>query len=253
MATAPSASPLPQALPCYTIRESLRAKHLRLQISVDKGLEVVIPKGFDRKQIPEILHKKRAWLERASQQIEEQRQWLEQDPPNKLPESIALQAVGEEWQVKYCPTPIARVVLTEHPTEHLLLQGAVENVETCKTVLRRWLTQKGYQHLVPWLRTVSQHCQLPFKKAFVKGQKTLWASCSSQKNINLNYKLLYLPSDMVRYVFIHELCHTLELNHSSRFWSLVKQWEPNYKQLDAELRGAWRLVPGWVEKKRPQT
>ena len=53
---------------------------------------------------------------------------------------------------------------------------------------------------------------------------------------------------MVHYVFIHELCHTLELNHSAKFWSLVEQWQPDYKRLDAELKDAWRLVPGWVEK-----
>ncbi len=248
MVKAQSASHLPQALPSYTIRESQRAKHLRLQISVDKGLEVVIPRGFDKQQIPEILHKKRAWLERASQQIEEQRQWMKQDPPDRLPESIYLQTIAEEWGIEYQFTKATRIVLTECSNHQLLLKGAIDNIELCQKALRRWLTQKGYQHLVPWLQTVSQNCELPFRRAFVKGQKTLWGSCSSQKNINLNYKLLFLPPAMVRYVFIHELCHTLELNHSPKFWSLVRQWEPNYKGLDAELKDAWRLVPGWVEK-----
>ena len=117
MVKAQSASCLSQTLPNYTIRESQRAKHLRLQISVDKGLEVVIPRGFDKQQIPEILHKKRAWLARASQQIEEQRQWMEQDPPDKLPESIYLQAIASEWGIEYRFAQTARIILTESPNQ----------------------------------------------------------------------------------------------------------------------------------------
>jgi len=51
----------------------------------------------------------------------------------------------------------------------------------------------------------------------------------------------------VRYVFIHELCHTIHMNHSPKFWALVAEKEPNYQQIDRELRKAWRYVPAWAE------
>jgi predicted metal-dependent hydrolase len=51
----------------------------------------------------------------------------------------------------------------------------------------------------------------------------------------------------VRYVFVHELCHTIHMNHSAAFWNLVAEKEPNYERLDTELQNVWRYVPAWVE------
>jgi predicted metal-dependent hydrolase len=108
--------------------------------------------------------------------------------------------------------------------------------------------RKAEAELLPWLRRVSQEVHLPYHQAAVRGQKTIWASCSGKKNISLNYKLLFLPSDLVRYVFIHELCHTVHLNHSAHFWNLVAEKEPDYRLYDTELNKAWCYIPEWVER-----
>jgi predicted metal-dependent hydrolase len=59
---------------------------------------------------------------------------------------------------------------------------------------------------------------------------------------------LFLPPYLVRYIFIHELCHTVHLNHSADFWNLVAAKEPNYKLYDSELNKGWCYVPEWVER-----
>lgn len=46
---------------------------------------------------------------------------------------------------------------------------------------------------------------------------------------------------------LHELCHTVHLNHSVRFWGLVEEKDPNYKAIDQELRKSSHFVPGWLE------
>jgi predicted metal-dependent hydrolase len=46
---------------------------------------------------------------------------------------------------------------------------------------------------------------------------------------------------------VHELCHTIHLNHSAQFWALVREKDPNYKAIDQELRRSSHYVPNWLE------
>jgi predicted metal-dependent hydrolase len=87
---------------------------------------------------------------------------------------------------------------------------------------------------------------MPLRGLLVKNQRTRWASCSAKKNLSLNTKLLFLSPDLVRYVLIHELCHTVYMDHSKEFWRFVASHEPGYKALDQALREAWKTVPDWM-------
>ncbi len=233
-------------LPDYTIRESARAKHVNLKITMDGSLEVVIPRGFNRQHIPDILRKKQTWIERAGQRVAERRRHQAAQPAR--PTEIALRAIGETWVVEYRPTAAGRVTITEKSNHRLVLSGAVDDLECCREALRKWTARKARQHLEPWLQTISRREKLPYEKVMFRGQKTRWGSCSSRQTISLNYKLLFLPPELVESVLIHELCHTKHLNHSGKFWALVAKKDPHYQQARKELRAAWRYLPGWVPK-----
>lgn len=233
--------------PAYSIRESAKARRVCLKISPLGQVEVVVPRGFDHRRIPTLVHEKQAWINKTLQRVNEQRQWLVPNAHDTLPDTIALHAIDEIWQVEYQAVESSRVTLSQSHDARLIVRGAVDNASLCKSVLRRWLARKGQTHLRPWLEQISHETALPFRQVRIRGQKTRWGSCSRQKNINLNYKLLFLPAPLVRCVLVHELCHTVQLNHSSKFWALVEKKESGYKALDAELRTARCHVPGWVE------
>ncbi|MFV0391721.1 MAG: M48 family metallopeptidase [Paludibacteraceae bacterium] len=71
----------------------------------------------------------------------------------------------------------------------------------------------------------------------IQSSKTRWGSCSMKRTINLSFYLLLLPSHLIDYVILHELCHTKEMNHSPRFWEWMdKVTDGNAEKLRTELR-----------------
>lgn len=306
-------------LPPYRIRESARSRHVRLKVSAERGLEAIIPQGYDRALIPDILASKRDWIAQALQRIQSQVDC--RSATRHLPDSLSLAAVDRHWCIYYvpagsvpagsvparskptvklrsltpdqipgsCPPPsplppsetgaswssspsmpspatpspiappmgppapaidptvnpaVAPAVAPLEPVEVLWVQGDRHDPAT-RAALCRWLKRYAKTTLVPWLAQVAQECEFSYERVQIRDQKTRWASCSSYQTIGLNYHLLFLPPTLVRYVLIHELCHTRELNHSPRFWALVERYEPNYRQYNEALKRAWRSLPGW--------
>lgn len=73
----------------------------------------------------------------------------------------------------------------------------------------------------------------------IREQRTKWGSCSSQNNLNFNWKLIMAPCEALDYVVIHELCHLYEFNHSAQFWRRVERYQPDYAVWRDFLRSGW--------------
>jgi predicted metal-dependent hydrolase len=162
------------------------------------------------------------------------------------PSTVALEAIGRSYTVHYKNRRGRGLALTEATPSDLEMDGDVTNRKGCVALLRQWLQMQGRFHLVPWIQQVSRETGLAFQGIQIRGQKTRWGSCSSRGTISLNYKLLFLPPHLVNYLMIHELCHTVHLNHSPNYWSFLSSFEPRCSSLDKEMKGAGRLVPRWV-------
>ena len=70
----------------------------------------------------------------------------------------------------------------------------------------------------------------------IRNQRTRWGSCNRNGHICLNWRLVTLPEPVRDYVLIHELMHLKRMDHSPRFWNLVKEACPEYKEVRAWLR-----------------
>lgn len=229
----------------YEIRHSAKARSLRLKMTAREKLTVIAPKGLDEQQVAELVTGKRDWIAAKLDQFEEVRHLLV-DKVSARPEAFNLPALAETWRVEYRPTKGETVGARTDQPGRILVYGAVTDDERCKAALRRWLARRAKDALTLWLVSLSAENGLRFNRATIKNQRTRWGSCSADGVISLNAKLLFLPPPLVRYVLMHELCHTLERNHTSRFWTLLRQFEPGTSLFHGEMREAWKIIPAWA-------
>ncbi len=235
-----------QALPWppnYCWRKSnKRSKTVRLQISRSGQLELIVPPRFAIEEIPKILEKQRSW-------IEKQLRLFHSKPiaasPSTLPNEIAFPAIGETWRVYYekCNRNLKLMI---RPNNEIVIFGKDEQMLKTKSMLTQWVKKQAQLHLLQWFDQVSQQTQLSYQNSTIKLLTARWGSCDVNKNVILNCKLLFLPPTLVEHIFIHELCHTIHLNHSAKFWRLVASHDPHWHTHRRMMRQSQHHVPAWI-------
>ncbi len=125
-------------------------------------------------------------------------------------------------------------IIIQYP-ENVLLEQKVMQDFIRKGILET-LKIEAKEYLPGRLKELAQNYGFKYQKLTLRNNKTRWGSCSWDNNINLNIHLMRLPDWLIDYVIIHELCHTVEKNHGSRFWNLVEKVLPNSKTADKKLK-----------------
>ncbi len=194
--------------PPYTLIHSQRAKSVRLKICRINGLQMIVPRRFNIKRIPDILHKSQKWIVRNWQPIAENQSHHKTD----LPVELELLFLNEKWQIQYHILEINSVRVEIQENNIIQIKGKIQENTLVIAALKKWLKQKAREYLITELDKICRRTQLSYTALSIRDTQTRWGSCSAQKRISLNFKLLFLPPDLVEYILIHELCHTRHLN-----------------------------------------
>jgi predicted metal-dependent hydrolase len=133
----------------------------------------------------------------------------------------------ESWIAKQLHTA------SQKPAKNSFAKLTTEDYQKHKEEARRIITER--------VEFFNEELNYSYKRIAIRDQSTRWGSCSSNKNLNFNYKLLFLPEALRDYVVVHELCHLQQMNHSANFWKLVEDVLPNYKALRKELKTEYNL------------
>lgn len=214
----------------------------RVEVTSLGDVVVVIPCHFDRGRVQDILTQHLQWVEQTRSRMRRQREH-NPDRYELKPQHVVLRAIDETWQVHYLDHP--RVGLMADPVEQkLFLRDSEPRV--VHGTLQRWLQTQAHHHLLPWLARISGESNLAYQRASVRAQKTRWGSCSARKVISINRALMFLPSELVDYICVHELCHTVHMNHSHRFWALVERNCAQWRAAESAMRRANEYVPTWA-------
>lgn len=231
----------------YRLRVSPHARDVSLRVTVDCGLEVVVPHGYNAALVPQILEHMQGWIRDALARAEANRRRFNPEARWHLPTKIELPAINKAWQVVAKESERRSVSIREIPGGRLSIAGNLHDSRACRTALGRWLQRQANRDLIPQLEALSLELGLRYGRVYIRLQRARWGSCSSRKAISLNAKLLLLSPALARSVMIHELCHLTEMNHSARFWSRVEQHDPHFRAHRMLLRDAWKSAPPWAK------
>lgn len=220
----------------YKLVNSRRAKYIRIKVSTVGELSVVLPRGIPEKHAHGFLHKKLLWVSKTIANI----------PVveiNKFPEYLDLKLLNQRWEIRYIKLDKSTgSQLKETPKNFLEVSGNMEDWDVVKKLLNQWCKIKAQSIFKRMIEALAEEHGFHFNKLTVRSQKTRWGSCSINKNISLNSKLLFMPEKVAKYVVIHELCHTVEMNHSSKFWQLVEDCDEDYKNNRIKLKRLGKAV-----------
>ena len=154
-------------------------------------------------------------------------------------------AEGEEfflWGNKY-PLRFSRRV-TAFDGAFILPAGTPEEVFAA---LEGFYRRALRRYIEPRIRDFAARANLTFDRIRISGAETRWGSCSTSGTISFSWKLAQCPAPLIDYVIWHELTHTVEMNHSPRFWRKLEAHLPGARLRRAELRRFERMCPVFPE------
>jgi predicted metal-dependent hydrolase len=224
----------------WRVRASERARRLAVRVLPGGLVEIVVPRGTRPRAVEQFVARHRRWIERTLDQYRPR----DAAAPHLLPDLLHFAATGRSYALRYAGgTGAPRLVAGE---DSLTIAGAADRTLLLRHALQRFTMREAHAALGPWLAQLAEATGLGFGRMQIRRQRTRWGSCSPSGTISLNACLMFQPAAVVNYLLVHELAHTRHMNHSRRFWRLVEQFEPDWRELDAALTRGWREVPAWA-------
>ncbi|PIP02478.1 MAG: M48 family peptidase [Zetaproteobacteria bacterium CG12_big_fil_rev_8_21_14_0_65_54_13] len=191
-------------------------KHARIKVSEDGHVRVLVPHSFTDDDISALLTKKSKW-------IAKQRSFFNKKSRIELARNQLL-LFGNRYSYFYDET-YSRKIVVDHSFKTIrakkdLLDPAVQ---------KKWYKHEARKYLVARTEELAERLHFKYKAIYIRDQRTKLGNCSDDRNISLNWRLVKAPTLVSDYIIIHELVHTKIMNHSGKFWMLLKSLYPDYK------------------------
>jgi predicted metal-dependent hydrolase len=216
----------------HTVKRSLRARHVRLEVRPQTGLTVVVPHSYNIGQLPGLLESRERWISSS----------LARCANFQLP--YAEEGLGNGDTIPYLGRDLKLVRREKHSeVDSVTLEGDTLAVSRglfkdgiLELALEHWYRAEAARLINERVDRLSSQMGTHCKRVVIRGQKTRWGSCSHKKNLSFNWKLIMAPEPVIDYVVVHELAHLKEMNHSKRFWELVAQHCDKWREYRKWLR-----------------
>jgi predicted metal-dependent hydrolase len=215
--------------------KSNRVRRLSIKVKPFDGVIVNIPNRASYKQAEEFIGQKTEWIKLSLQKMEKFEEKLTVFSENSVFRTKYHKLIIEKWDKEYVSVRVLNwKIMVKYPENEIVRDEKIQKM--IRRGIERALMIEAMEFLPARVMQLSKQLGFKYKSLTMKNGKTRWGSCSSDNRINLNLHLMRLPDDMIDYVIVHELCHTVQKNHGPNFWGLMEKVLPKSKSLNRELK-----------------
>jgi len=213
-----------------------------IRVSPETGVIVRAPFWLPEGTIRRFIEDRSGWIEkqlrRFNSAVIPEKQYLEGETHLYF---------GTEYPLlfSFAETPVRTTIdLLENNLQVTLYRGhSGEKQQTeIKDALLRWYLETGVGAITKKVNFYAGELGVEYSRIELKKVSSIWGSCSASNNLSFNRKLIMAPHAIVDYVVIHEVCHMVHRNHSSRFWALVSRFDRNFREHRRWLRDNHHLL-----------
>ena len=214
------------------LRKGLRSVTYRVS---SKGVSISTPPELAHKIFP-LSSQRIEWIDQARKEIDARTLHLIISP-NKLLQTLT-------FKVQLTPFAHNKSKFTYRFQDGILAIGFNESIDieadehqlVVHRLVKYHLKSEAERYLPQRVAELAQKYGYRFKEVKINSARSRWGSCNSKGIINLSCYLMMLPSELVDYVIVHELCHTVEMNHGEGFKQLMRTHFPRFGELDKQLK-----------------
>lgn len=210
-------------IPCKVILR--KRKSITIKVDASGQVTVLAPVGTSKKVILEQVQGKAQWIVKQLDYFNNLRLQTQ-----ALTEKKGILYLGREYPLQLEIDPGRTNFEVKLEVDKIIVRTPVSDRSIIKEVLEAWYRKQAREQITERIACYEDRIARVPGRVCIKTQKCRWGSCSTLGNLNFNWRLVMAPARVIDYVVVHELCHLLELNHSRKFWDLVAQFIPEYKE-----------------------
>jgi len=202
----------------YQLKKSARSRSIKISIDAQGTILVTTPRLCPKLLINQFLKQQESWVLKKQAEVAKLQKNIKQNE---------IYIFGNKYQIVIEVAPQTRPNISINDHQVLIKQLSAGSYQV---KLERFLKNTATKYLTQKTAILAKKMQITYQKIGIRQQKSRWGSCSSQGNLNFNWRLIHYSPEIINYVIIHELAHRQEANHSKKFWQLVAQYDPDYKK-----------------------
>jgi len=218
----------------YKIKRSSKRKKLTITVERDRSVVVHAPIMTSEEKIRQIVKSKRHWIYQKTRHAQKYKE-LPHPPGKELLNGESALYLGRYYQIEIIHNDTTKIQFEQR----FLI--SISLLSDGKNNLRNWYIDRAKKKILPRVKLFANNLGVEYSKAKIVDNRYRWGSCTTNDNVNFNWRLIKAPMYIVDYVIVHELAHLLEANHTPRFWNIVRAQSPKM-----EKAKQWLLEHGQI-------